>query len=737
MKRSGTILEELEPRRLLAVDLTNGVLSITGALNKLGHPRADIILVTEQQQLFGFAVTVVEDGVTSGPFNTIDISEIDIDGGGGNDKIINRNINGSSPVEIPEFISGGSGNDIIEAGNNNDVVSGGSGNDYLAGGLGSDYLAGGTGNDTLNGSTFAIIDFGDGSDTLDGGSGHDSADYTSRADNIYVANDSVHDDGEYSLNIFGLPQPVEDDFVMPNVEDLYGGSGNDVLVGATGDNFIDGGAGNDGLFGEIGNDTCVGDAGNDTLCGGTGNDSLSGGKGNDSILGDYRFLQTGTFDPIFDEIYSPGNDTLLGGDGNDFIRGGGDTYFTTSGNDVILGGNGDDALLGEDGNDAINGEAGDDILFGDVGNDSMAGGDGDDLFLNQSAFLGVADHDLVDGGTGFNIAETDATDNQVNIQFFFDILDVPSGAPVNPQSDPLAGKSEGTFSIVAQSAKPRVVEIDGTSKNDSISITESAGLVSVNVNGVVTNYNASLVKRFVVEGGKGNDFISLQTSKGKNICAVPVEVLGAAGNDVLIGGSSNDSLYGGAGNDSLNGVAGDDSLFGGAGNDTLTGGDGDDILNGGEPGLATADGTDLFSGGAGNDSADYSARSDNLTITMNDDLANDGAPGEKDNVGSDIENLFGGDGADQITGNAGANFLSGGAGNDTLDGSDGNDKLFGGTGTDSVMGQSGVDLYFLKDGTRDDFDAPVNDIAFGASEFVSGDDQIDFSTVSSRLLGRT
>ena len=464
------MLDELEPRRLFAVSLGfDGTLSVTGDLNKLGHAKADRIVITED---FDFGtVTVIQNGETFGPFDTFEINEIDVSPGGGADKVLADAGDGSSTVAIPMLIIGGGGNDTLQGGSNNDSLSGGGGNDYLIGGIGNDTLTGSAGNDRLNGATLLPIDFPDGSDILDGGSGIDIADYTSREDGVFVSNDEVADDGEYTLNAFGLPAPNENDFVEPNVEDIYGGSGNDRSrrrLPATATSTA--APGNDGLFGEIGNDTIIGGKGNDTLCGGTGNDSLVGGPGNDNLLGDYRFLQTGTFDPIFDEVYSPGDDTLQGGDGNDFIRGGGDAYFSASGNDVIDGGTGDDLLLGEDGNDSITGDDGSDLLFGDVGNDTLLGGNDDDLFLNQSAFQGVTDQDQLDGGGGFNIAEADPNDTVLtpgSIQYFFGILDLPSGAPVIPQGvkeldaalgragDPPKRKGGSTFLAIPSPASQR------------------------------------------------------------------------------------------------------------------------------------------------------------------------------------------------------------------------------------------------------------------------------------------
>ncbi len=751
------MLDELEPRRLLAVSLGfDGILSITGDLNKIGHPKSDRIVVLEN--LFT-GVTVVQNGETFGPFDPSDIFQIQIDAGGGSDKVLSRNADSSDPVEIPMIIAGGSGNDTLEGGDNDDTIAGGSGNDWLGGGLGGDSLSGGPGNDRLNGSTFAVQPIDgftqDAGDVLDGGSGIDIADYSTRLESLFISNDNVADDGEITTNFFtGQPSTKEFDNVLSTCEDIYGGAGNDAIAGPGADDFgtatassnsyIDGGGGNDLLFGELGNDTIIGGKGDDTLCGGTGADYLDGGVGNDVLLGDYRFIRaTGVnpdFAPLFDDFPGPFlGDTLLGGDGNDFIRGGGDTYFPTeSGNDSIDGGAGNDLLFGDDGNDTITGGDGTDLVEGDVGDDSLMGGNGDDLILNKSFDPNVSDADFVDGGDGFDIAQGDVQDTQPSpptVEFLLNTnspLNQASGAPIIPQS---LQSGDSGLTVESKTKTPKVVTIDGTSKADAISITQVGTLVAVSVNGVETDYTAANVRRFVIEGGKGNDYISLQTSKGKNITNVPVSVLGASGNDTIIGGSAADTIYGGDGDDSISGGGGIDQLFGDLGNDTLAGGDGDDILNGGDPNITANDGSDVLSGGPGNDRADYRARTQDLIVTMNDDKANDGAVGEDDNVESDVENFFSGTGNDSITGNASANVLVGNDGNDTLIGLAGDDKLLPEKGDDLVDGGDGVDLYALADGQRDDVDEAFTNTLFTVSNFYSGDVQLDYSLVSKQLLG--
>ena len=105
------------------------------------------------------------------------------------------------------------------------------------------------------------------------------------------------------------------------------------------------------------------------------------------------------------------------------------------------------------------------------------------------------------------------------------------------------------------------------------------------------------------------------------------------------------------------------------------------------------DGADVCKGGSGVDTAAYATRSTPLSLT-NDGAANDGAAGEGDNIGTDVENLTGGQAADTITTpRTGANIASGGAGNDTLDVRDGigpnGDKADGGGGTDTCLADTG------------------------------------------------
>ena len=127
---------------------------------------------------------------------------------------------------------------------------------------------------------------------------------------------------------------------------------------------------------------------------------------------------------------------------------------------------------------------------------------------------------------------------------------------------------------------PAIV-VNGTGKNDKITITQGSKGVVVSDGKKSTRINKS-VKTILVNASSGNDIIVV----GKSV-KLNVWVDGGNGDDVIVGGSGRDTLCGGKGcdwiagganNDLLAGQDGCDSLFGNAGNDALIGGNGDDTL---------------------------------------------------------------------------------------------------------------------------------------------------------------
>jgi len=208
-----------------------------------------------------------------------------------------------------DVLTGSPADDDIRGDAGNDTIYGMAGNDVLYDGPGNDLVRGGAGNDRMWGQGAAP----DGADDFRGNGGIDEVSYIVRDSGVTVTIDDVANDGA----------PGEADNVHLDVEDVTGGSGDDVLVGSSADNVLDGtwgsnevygGAGNDWVDGGVGDastsNIVVGDAGNDHLSGGMGDDFLDGGDGNDTLEG------------------FAGDDTLDGGAGTD-------RYYGGYGNDVI------------------------------------------------------------------------------------------------------------------------------------------------------------------------------------------------------------------------------------------------------------------------------------------------------------------------------------------------------------------------------------------------------------------
>ena len=87
----------------------------------------------------------------------------------------------------------------------------------------------------------------------------------------------------------------------------------------------------------------------------------------------------------------------------------------------------------------------------------------------------------------------------------------------------------------------------------------------------------------VVEAGRGNDRVVLDTANGAFTTARPTIVDGGRGDDTLLGGSGAERFFGGPGDDFVDGNGGADTAFLGSGNDTFVwdAGDGSDTVDGG------------------------------------------------------------------------------------------------------------------------------------------------------------
>ncbi|GEL99193.1 calcium-binding protein [Cellulomonas terrae] len=200
----------------------------------------------------------------------------------------------------PDVLRGTAGADVICAGAGDDRVSGLGGDDLLVGGEGDDTLLGGSGHDLLQGGWGAdVLDGGadsgrseggqgndrfvmgaapDGAHQLVGGPGRDVVDYGARTGPVAVTLDGIGGDGEPGEgDAVGVPAPWSS---SPDIEDVLGGHGDDVLTGAWWAETLVGGPGADLLRGGGGRDDLRGTDGVQ------GNDRLDGGDGQDACSAD-------------------------------------------------------------------------------------------------------------------------------------------------------------------------------------------------------------------------------------------------------------------------------------------------------------------------------------------------------------------------------------------------------------------------------------------------------------------
>ncbi|MBY6117316.1 calcium-binding protein, partial [Mameliella alba] len=265
-----------------------------------------------------------------------------------------------------ENLTIGGGADVIGDGANNHIIvtntvgGDGSTSNDISGGQGNDTINAGIGADTVNGDggSDVIIDNLDGDSTLNGGSGSDTLDVSGAAAGMVT-------DGE--TKITSGPNTIE----ISSFETLIGtGFDDDVEEGGGFLNNVDLGAGNDTMRSYL-------DTGIDEFDGGIGSDTFV----DLSNLSRAYDLQAGTVGGIAGALVNFEN--FVGGVGNETVLG------TDADDNILSGGGGNDLLDGRNGNDTLNGNAGNDTLIGGAGADSLNGGADIDTVSYASSNAGV------------------------------------------------------------------------------------------------------------------------------------------------------------------------------------------------------------------------------------------------------------------------------------------------------------------------------------------------------------
>jgi Ca2+-binding RTX toxin-like protein len=493
---------------------------------------------------------------------------------------------------------------------------------------------------------------GPGDDVLDGLGGIDAVSYEAIARGVRV------DLGVTTAqNTVGAGRDT-----IRNVENLIGGTGNDVLTGNAGANFIE------GL------------RGNDTLAGGGGRDTLKGGAGDDVYL-----LRTGRETLIEveaggrDRVVSPASTTRLGGQFEDLTLGlGGNVGIGNFLGNRITGNDGRNLLLGQGGNDTLVGNGGFDRLFGGTGNDWLR--DGTDKAPDEDGVIRpLAPFDPFDPDALYTLPDRGGR------------LHGEAG------NDTIEG-GEGAYAYGGRGADLIVTGDRSRIWGDDFN-NRSAGEADVILAG----------GRSVVAAGGGADFIG---------AGLGSQISGDTGDDILF---VDGELGTGAGATRLDGGVGDDVFFLNArstGAVTLADASGDDLLL-----LQDFDSTTTLAFRRGNDlvvqlfDPDSETAAVYATVTFANQyrgantleflaFTEEGARDEdplqyrlrRSPIGTDENELIAGtNAADTVNGAGGDDILFGADGADRLigdneiDGSD--DILAGGRGADTLLGGNGEDQF--------------------------------------------
>lgn len=322
-----------------------------------------------------------------------------------------------------------------------------------------------------------------------------------------------------------------------------------------------------------------------------------------------------------------------------------------------------------------------------AGDDTFTGGGGSgtgNAFPTALTVFGGADKDILTGGAGADSVNGGAGDDTIT-----------GGAG----ADALNGDADND--VVTQGADPDGADviICGTGATDKVSYALRGDLA----NGVTEKVTVSVGTPWDASGASpvaqpdDGDVASGELDDVGTSCEI---LVGGMGNDILTGDDVNaDTIYGGPGADKLSGGGGADVLYGEAGDDTfdetLYEAAGADLIPNDVAASQATTGADTFVGGVGTDLVDYSARTSAVIAIMDGDVKTiasvsagttprlDGEASENDNIVSDVENIYGGEGNDNLTGNALNNLLRGGPGNDALSGLAGDDTFDEKTGWDT------------------------------------------------------
>ncbi|MBI5926763.1 MAG: hypothetical protein HY836_14330, partial [Aquabacterium sp.] len=285
------------------------------------------------------------------------------------------------------------------------------------------------------------------------------------------------------------------------------------------------------------------------------------------------------------------------------------TQSTTS--TALTGSASPDKLYALSGNDTLTALAGNDFLFAGEGNDSLDGGADNDWLWGEAGI------DTLNGGAGADTM--------------------------------LGGLNDDTYYI--DNAGDKVIELaDGG--RDTVRTT--------------VNYLASDHVEVLIASGTEDIALTGHATQS-------TQLMGNAGNNLIVGGAGADRLYSRGGADTLRGGGGDDIYFIDSSNARIE--------------------EDANSGGGGLNDRAY-IYVDNYVVHNNLDTVYLTGSAAVTATGNGAKNI--------MKGNGNHNVLFGAGGLDLMSGGSGDDTLRGGTGMDILMGEAGNDTYVIAAGDGKD-----------------------------------
>ena len=659
---------------------------------------------------------------------------VSIDGGAGDDYILNQNSYSSATARTEKVtIDGGDGDDTIINWGNHSSIDGGAGNDKItnavtssdatldggndddtiinfgskasiSGGLGNDTIqndngqevpgnkvtiAGGKGDDLISLSSNAannLIQYtsGDGFDTVIGfnatstlkiGDGKGEYFLTNSADNkdvvITVDNEKIILVGAASLSTLNIQGTESKIIKLTEGDDTCGNAMSDRIILAL--------AGNDSIFNSGSSVSIDGGAGNDLLENSGSRVTINGGKGDEQIS-----LNSDAKNNLIVYKAGDGNDTISGLNSDDTVSIVGSSNYTrdTLDNNIII------SLAG-----------GGSMTFLDASNVSLKGGK---LVTDK----GIAITNYVPEYTVNGTAHRDTVSNYAG------------GASItgNNGNDYIYNSTDANYMLDGTLGH---VTIDGGAGNDTI-----------------INYDPDVS----ISGGANYDLISLKSSSFGD-----VTINGGTGNDTIYGnslgsgdlyqyakGDGNDLIYNFSSNDTLS-ISGSAYSTSKSGNDLLVSVESSGIISligAADKGIYIYPSSDNEKGKYINNSADDtlltgSGYADTIKnsgnkVTINAGAGNDTIDGNNDNT-----TINAGAGKDTITGNHYKSKISGDADNDlisissfnynTIDGGKGNDTIIAGGNYHSVNGGAGNDRISLSGDQLTVSGGKGNDTIYGST----------------------